>query len=385
MEHPREIRGLAILAIGNQIKRIDPDTYKVRSQSGHGWYTVRRDFGKWRCECPDFTHRNEGHRDFACKHIHCARFSIHLRERVTRENLGFPEVQTAESICPKCGNTHIIKRGFIKTSKRRIQRFSCKVCGQRFTQSIDGFHKMQNKPEVVTAALDLYFKGVSLRKTADHLKQFYHVTVSQVSILRWIRKYVALMKSYVDDLQPEVSGLWHADEMFVKVNGDMKYLWNLIDHETRFLIANQLTNGIGSAEARRLFAEGKARTGKKPMIIVTDKLQAYSDAYGKEFFTFRAYPEPRTMHIQKPEFGAPINNCVVERLHGSIRDREKTFRGLDNLSSTCDLMDGYAIYYNFIRPHMALENHTPAEIAAVPIQLGTNKWLDLIRQAARQK
>jgi hypothetical protein len=29
-----------------------------------------------------------------------------------------------------------------------------------------------------------------------------------------------------------------------------------------------------------------------------------------------------------------------------------------------------------VRPHMALENHTPAEMAAIPIQLGTNRWLD---------
>jgi hypothetical protein len=49
------------------------------------------------------------------------------------------------------------------------------------------------------------------------------------------------------------------------------------------------------------------------------------------------------------------------------------------------IFKGYRAYYNFVRPHMALENHTPAEIAAVPVQLGTNKWLDLIRQAARNR
>jgi hypothetical protein len=66
-----------------------------------------------------------------------------------------------------------------------------------------------------------------------------------------------------------------------------------------------------------------------------------------------------------------------------MREREKVMRHLKKADSAEKVFKGYRAYYNFVRPHMALENHTPAEIAAMPIQLGTNKWLDLIRQAAR--
>jgi len=48
------------------------------------------------------------------------------------------------------------------------------------------------------------------------------------------------------------------------------------------------------------------------------------------------------------------------------------------------LMNGYRIYYNFIRPHMAL-NHTPAEEANINLTLGTNKWLSLIRKPPYNK
>jgi len=60
-------------------------------------------------------------------------------------------------------------------------------------------------------------------------------------------------------------------------------------------------------------------------------------------------------------------------------------RHLKKADSAEKVFKDYRAYYNFVRPHMALENHTPAEIAAMPIQLGTNKWLDLIRQAARSR
>jgi len=46
-------------------------------------------------------------------------------------------------------------------------------------------------------------------------------------------------------------------------------------------------------------------------------------------------------------------------------------------------IDGQRIYYNHIRPHTALGGKTPAETAGIKVE-GENKWLDLIRQAARK-
>jgi hypothetical protein len=68
-----------------------------------------------------------------------------------------------------------------------------------------------------------------------------------------------------------------------------------------------------------------------------------------------------------------------------MREREKIMRHLKKAHSAEKIFKGNRAYCNFVRPHMALENHTPAEIAAMPLQLGTNKWLDLIRQAARSR
>ncbi len=42
-------------------------------------------------------------------------------------------------------------------------------------------------------------------------------------------------------------------------------------------------------------------------------------------------------------------------------------------------MRGLEINYNFNRKHMALGNKTPSEIAIPQLELGVNKWLDLIK------
>jgi hypothetical protein len=72
----RELRGLAILARGSQIKRLNSSTYRVRSQSGSGSYFVIKEVSKWMCECPDHKYRH-----VKCKYIHAVNFSLTLRKK----------------------------------------------------------------------------------------------------------------------------------------------------------------------------------------------------------------------------------------------------------------------------------------------------------------
>jgi hypothetical protein len=48
------------------------------------------------------------------------------------------------------------------------------------------------------------------------------------------------------------------------------------------------------------------------------------------------------------------------------------------------MMDGLRIYYNFIRPHMALDGKTPAEASGITVK-GKNKWLTLIQNASKRQ
>jgi len=85
---------------------------------------------------------------------------------------------------------------------------------------------MKNKPEIITLALDLYFKGLSLRKVSDHIEQFFGVRVHYSTILRWIDN-VKLINAYVEDFKPELSGVRHVDEMMIKIGGKMELVMEL--------------------------------------------------------------------------------------------------------------------------------------------------------------
>lgn len=75
-----------------------------------------------------------------------------------------------------------------------------------------------------------------------------------------------------------------------------------------------------------------------------------------------------------------IHNNKMERFNGEVRDREKVMRSLKRSDSPA--LKGYQIYHNYIRPHMALENKTPADKAGIKVK-GKDKWLTLIQNAVQ--
>ena len=58
-------------------------------------------------------------------------------------------------------------------------------------------------------------------------------------------------------------------------------------------------------------------------------------------------------------------------------------RGLNHEESAQTMLDGMRIYYNFIRPHMALNGKTPAENAGIEMASSENKWCQLIKRATK--
>jgi transposase-like protein len=166
----------------------------------------------------------------------------------------------------------------------------------------------------------------------------------------------------------------------VKIKGDMKYLFALMDDETRFWIAQEVAESKYKHGARKLFQLGVKATGKKPMTLITDGLPAYHDACNKEFWTMRK--DTRTEHINAIRLKGDMNNNKMERFNGEIRDREKTMRGLKTKNTP--ILTGYQIFHNYFRPHESLDGKTPSEACGITIN-GKNKWLILIQNASQRK
>lgn len=425
-ESARRLKGLEMAeGIGRRndldatIRRINKLTYKVKSQSKEGtWYLVVKQYGSnkgerqtgdWTCECPDFTHSK-----MKCKHIHAVIFSKQLRKKVFEDTLLQMPISQAfldntrklgHVVCPRCGKDDYQKFGLRNNKKNEpLQRYKCHNCNRIFTFN-PGFEYAKASAKVITIAIDLYFRGMSVRKIEDHIKQFYNASVSDSAVCHWLRKFVNIVQPYVDSIVPtQVGGVYHVDEMMLHVRKEnnlpmrkeqvkvsykhrrfddhYSWLWNLMDSRTRFWICSRISQKRDIAAATQAFNEMKQRA-PLPKAIVHDGLHTYDQAYQEQLFTLK---NPRIENIRSVGAGEKGLNMKVERLNGTMRDREIVMRGLDTAKTAQEIADGMRIHYNFVRPNMAIRGLTPAEVAGINLNLGNNKVENLIRQAAiRQK
>jgi putative transposase len=357
----------------NAIQREDERFYKVASQSGHGMYDVvkTRAFAiGWICNCPDFTYRG-----VKCKHIWAVEISVALRNEVERNVVIEP---LNISACPYCNATTIVRHGLRHNKYGDLQRFSCKACGKRFTQNI-GFDGLTAPAQAVTSAMQLYFTGESLRNV-QKLLELRGANVSYVTVYRWIKKYVTLMEKYLEQIKPQVSNTWRADELYFKVQGNMKYLYALMDDQTRFWIAKEVADKKFTADITPMFREGKQVAGKAPSTLITDGAFNFNSAFRKAFW--RENKALAIRHERHVRFQGDLNNQKMERMNGELRDREKVVRGVKREDSP--LITGLQIYHNYVRPHMGLNGRTPADLAGIEVK-GADKWLTLIQNASKER
>jgi putative transposase len=262
--------------------------------------------------------------------------------------------------CPSCSSKNTIKWGKRKTEYRgKIQRYKCKKCTNTFVVD-EGFYRMRNHENKITAAIDLYYKGVSLRKVQEHFQAFYPKNSTHVSVYNWIVKYSMMVANLTDNLPIKCGEEIMSDEMEFHRKShhekgmkgvEQNWFVDTFDLETRFMIIGDYM---------------RSRTIENLTRVMKYKYN------------------PRVQHniVIADEGGF---NHPIERLHNTIRERTKIMRGFHGcLASACAIMKGLEINYNFNRKHLALKGRTPAEVAIPQLELGVNKWLDLIRFSANQ-
>jgi len=255
--------------------------------------------------------------------------------------------------CKYCGGYNIIKYGTF----RGRQRFWCKDCKRKFADN-DALPNMKTPIDQVGTAIGMYYEGQSLNSICRLLTQIYHSYPSDSTVYRWIAKFTKQAVNEARDYKLDVGNVWVADETVLDIDGKNVWFWDIIDAKTRFLLASRISRSRTIKDAALLMNEARRRAGKSPKTILTDKLAAYLDGIELVFGA-------ATKHIRSKPFTIENNTNLIERFHGTLKDRTKVMRGLKDTKSARLITEGWLLHYNYLRPHEALKGKTPAEVAGV--------------------
>jgi transposase-like protein len=268
--------------------------------------------------------------------------------------------------CKWCGSENVNKYGV----RDGVQEYICIDCGRKFNEK-DAPYGMRTPVEQIGASLNLYYTGSSLTDIANHLAQVYNNPVSRSSIYAWLLKYSVEAVELLSTLKPQrLSNVWLADETAIKFDYELYWIWDVIDRDTRFLLASYLSPRRGTQQARILMELALEQAERPPKKVITDKLRAYIDGIELVFGS-------ETVHIQSSPFADSDSTNIIERFQGTIKERTKVLWGFKTVPAAKIIIGGFVCHYNFFRPHIALNNRTPAEVAGTDSPITT--WTDLVR------
>ena len=132
-------------------------------------------------------------------------------------------------------------------------------------------------PAIIQQAIWLYLRfTLSLRDVEDLLAER-GITVSYESIRRWIIHFGPMIAADLRKRRPKPHTSWHLDEVYLKIDGRMVYLWRAVDAEGEILDVLVQSKRDQHA-ALKLMRKLLKKYGFVPDRLITDDLRSYGAA-----------------------------------------------------------------------------------------------------------
>ena len=143
------------------------------------------------------------------------------------------------------------------------------------------FRYFKTSPAIIRLAVMMYVRfPLSLRNVEDLLHER-GIEISHETVRFWWNRFgpmfaAEIRRKRVDHMRAGPQWRWHVDEVFVKINGELHYLWRAVDHEGEVLEAF-VTKKRDRKAALKFLRKTMKRYGR-PEAIVTDRLRSYGAA-----------------------------------------------------------------------------------------------------------
>jgi putative transposase len=227
------------------------------------------------------------------------------------------------------------------------------------------FRCFNASPEVIRLVVMMYVRfPLSLRNVEDLLFER-GIDLCHETVRFWWNRFGPLFagdirRQRVSRMKGVTHWRWHLDEVYVKINGEMHYLWRAVDHEGEIL-ESFVTKTRDKAAALTFMKKALKRHGS-PEAITTDGLRSYKAAMSA------------LGNIDKQEIGRWANNRV-ENSHLPFRRRERAmlrFRQMKSLQKFASVHANFHNHFNQERHLVSRQEYKTRRSAALA------EWQNLV-------
>jgi putative transposase len=187
-------------------------------------------------------------------------------------------------------------------------------------------------PEIIQQAIWLYLRfTLSFRDVEDLLAER-GITVSYEIVRRWVNHFGPMIAADLRKRRPKPYTTWHLDEVYLKIDGRMVYLWRAVDAEGEVLDV-LVQSKSNKRAALKLMRKLLKKYGFVPDKLVTDDLRSYGAA-------------AHDLGISNRHERGRWRNHRAENSHQPTRRREYKMQGFKNVGSAQRFLSIHATIYN---------------------------------------
>ena len=200
-------------------------------------------------------------------------------------------------------------------------------------------------PDVIQYAVWLYYRFNLSHRDIEDLLAKRGIEVSRGSIRLWCNKFGPMFARRLRRVHQGYGDTFFIDEVFVKIQGEMQYLWRAVDQDGEVVDVLVQARRDGKA-AKRFFGRLLKRHGDEPRQVVTDKLRSYGVAH-RELI-------PEAMHDT-----SQYANNRAELSHQPTRVRERGMRRFKLRRQAQRFLDVHSAVYNLFNlgRHLTAARH----------------------------